>query len=72
MDSSENEAPLQDSVDSSQEASQTSPENNSVSINMSQSEQQPMSLYQEFSLLNRYIPNVTIGKVGAMNVAESF
>lgn len=31
-----------------------------------------MSLHQEFSLLNRYIPNVTIGKVGAMNVAEGF
>lgn len=63
VDSSENEATLQDSIGSIQDSNHTSPENNQ-SINTSQSEQQPMSLFQEFSLVNKYIPHVTIEKVG--------
>jgi hypothetical protein len=68
LDSSENESSTHDSSETIKENghSHTHPEINGAK-NSSQSEsfshQQPMTLYQEFSMVNQHIPNVTIDKV---------
>ena len=68
VDSSENESSAHDSSETIKENghSYTHSEINSDK-NSHQSEsfshQQPMTLYQEFSMVNQHIPNVTIDKV---------
>ncbi|XP_060605076.1 GATOR complex protein WDR59-like isoform X4 [Ruditapes philippinarum] len=68
LDSSENESSTHDSSETIKENghSHTHPEINGAK-NSNQSEsfshQQPMTLYQEFSMVNQHIPNVTIDKM---------
>lgn len=62
MDSSENETPLMDSIDIPKTSGQDVA-GASVTINTSQPDQRTMTLSQEFSLVNRYIPNVAVEKV---------
>lgn len=74
MDSSENELTLAESSSETIKENgvlHTSPVvNGDKSIDQSESmtHQQPMTLHQEFSMVNQHIPNVTMEKVRRMNI----